>query len=153
MADELTERIIGAAIEVHRVLGPGLLEAIYLDALCIELESRGKLTPLGLQPERLSTRRNGGETNENADFDWAARQVTLARDGSRHEIRDGAPLLFGFLSARIALGNASGLPFWRGRRELRCICSRLGKALASHGRDHAAIPFHDHRLVGVHALR
>ncbi len=56
----------------------------------IELESRGKLTPLGLQPERLSTRRNGGETNENADFDWAARQVTLARDGSRHEIRDGA---------------------------------------------------------------
>ena len=41
MADELTERIIGAAIEVHRVLGPGLLEAIHLDALCIELEIRG----------------------------------------------------------------------------------------------------------------
>lgn len=41
MTDELTERIIGAAIEVHRVLGPGLLEAIYLDALCIELEVRG----------------------------------------------------------------------------------------------------------------
>jgi hypothetical protein len=29
MADELTERIIGAAIEVHRILGPGLLESIY----------------------------------------------------------------------------------------------------------------------------
>ena len=27
--DELTERIIGAAIEVHRTLGPGLLESIY----------------------------------------------------------------------------------------------------------------------------
>ncbi|HID21639.1 MAG TPA: GxxExxY protein, partial [Planctomycetaceae bacterium] len=39
--DELTERIIGAAIEVHRVLGPGRLEAIYEEALGIELELRG----------------------------------------------------------------------------------------------------------------
>jgi GxxExxY protein len=35
--DELTERIIGAAIEVHRILGPGLLESIYEEALAIEL--------------------------------------------------------------------------------------------------------------------
>lgn len=41
MADELTERIIGAAIEVHRVLGPGLLESIYEEALKIEMELRG----------------------------------------------------------------------------------------------------------------
>ncbi len=38
--DELTERIIGAAIEVHRVLGPGLLESIYEEALCHELGIR-----------------------------------------------------------------------------------------------------------------
>jgi GxxExxY protein len=37
----LTQAIIGAAIEVHRFLGPGLLESIYEDALCIELEERG----------------------------------------------------------------------------------------------------------------
>jgi GxxExxY protein len=37
----VTKRIIGAAIEVHRVLGPGLLESIYDTALCIELETRG----------------------------------------------------------------------------------------------------------------
>ena len=38
---ELTEKIIGCAIEVHRVLGPGLPEAVCETALCIELESRG----------------------------------------------------------------------------------------------------------------
>jgi GxxExxY protein len=41
MADELTEQIIGAAMEVHKVLGPGLLESIYEEALCYELELRG----------------------------------------------------------------------------------------------------------------
>lgn len=39
--NKLTEAIIGAAIEVHRILGPGLLEASYEAALCIELELRG----------------------------------------------------------------------------------------------------------------
>jgi GxxExxY protein len=41
MPDELTHAIIGAAIEVHRVLGPGLLESIYEEALCVELTKRG----------------------------------------------------------------------------------------------------------------
>jgi GxxExxY protein len=35
--NEITEEIIGAAIEVHRVLGPGLLESAYEDCLCREL--------------------------------------------------------------------------------------------------------------------
>ena len=37
-SDELTGRIIGCAIEVHRQLGPGLLESIYESALAVELE-------------------------------------------------------------------------------------------------------------------
>lgn len=37
----LTERIIGCAIEVHRQLGPGLLEGTYEAALCIELQIAG----------------------------------------------------------------------------------------------------------------
>ena len=41
MADPLTESILAAAIEVHRVLGPGLLESIYEEALCHELALRG----------------------------------------------------------------------------------------------------------------
>jgi GxxExxY protein len=40
MADDHTERIIGAAIEVHRILGPGLLELIYEEALSYEFELR-----------------------------------------------------------------------------------------------------------------
>ena len=39
--DALTERIIGAAIEVHRVIGPGLLESTYEAALAIEMTSAG----------------------------------------------------------------------------------------------------------------
>jgi len=38
---ELTEKIIGAAIAVHRELGPGLLEATYESALCVELDDVG----------------------------------------------------------------------------------------------------------------
>lgn len=36
--EELTGRIIGAAIEVHRALGPGFLEAIYEEALSTEFD-------------------------------------------------------------------------------------------------------------------
>ncbi len=38
--EELTGRIIGAAIEVHRELGPGFLESVYEAALAIELRHR-----------------------------------------------------------------------------------------------------------------
>jgi GxxExxY protein len=37
----LTDRIIGCAIEVHRELGPGLLESVYEKALCTELVVAG----------------------------------------------------------------------------------------------------------------
>ena len=39
--NQITERIIGAAIEVHRTLGPGLLESTYLACLVHELRQRG----------------------------------------------------------------------------------------------------------------
>lgn len=39
--DRLTGEVIGAAIEVHRVLGPGLLESAYEKALLCELKERG----------------------------------------------------------------------------------------------------------------
>ena len=39
--EALTEQIIGAAIEVHKALGPGLLESVYEECLCHELHLRG----------------------------------------------------------------------------------------------------------------
>ena len=39
--ENLTEQVIGAAIEVHRALGPGLLESAYEECLCHELRLRG----------------------------------------------------------------------------------------------------------------
>jgi GxxExxY protein len=41
LAIDLTEQIIGCAIEVHRHLGPGLLESVYESAMCIELRAVG----------------------------------------------------------------------------------------------------------------
>lgn len=47
--EDLSQEIIGAAIEVHRSLGPGFLESLYEEALCIELDN------LGIPYERQKT--------------------------------------------------------------------------------------------------
>jgi GxxExxY protein len=39
--DEIVRKVIGAAIEVHRHLGPGYLESVYEEALAVELNLRG----------------------------------------------------------------------------------------------------------------
>ncbi len=41
LEEELTEKIIGAAIEVHKYWGPGLYEEIYEKSLCKELSIQG----------------------------------------------------------------------------------------------------------------
>jgi GxxExxY protein len=41
--NKITEKIIGCAIEVHKSLGPGLLESAYEECLCYELEKTGLL--------------------------------------------------------------------------------------------------------------
>lgn len=55
----------------------------------METESSGRLTGAGLQPEHYRVQRNGKDTNENADFDWARQEVRLARDGSVQAIAPG----------------------------------------------------------------
>ena len=39
--NEISRKIIGAAIEVHKMLGPGLLESAYEECLCCEMQLRG----------------------------------------------------------------------------------------------------------------
>ena len=39
--DQVSERVIGAAIEVHRIVGPGMTEDMYENALAMEFELRG----------------------------------------------------------------------------------------------------------------
>ena len=40
--DPLTDKIIGCAIEVHKRLGPGLLESVFESALCVALDHHGR---------------------------------------------------------------------------------------------------------------
>lgn len=56
----------------------------------LEQESSGRLVAGGLQPERFRSLKNGKDANENADFDWASREVLLSRDGSRRPIAPGS---------------------------------------------------------------
>ena len=39
--NDLTGEVIGAAIEIHKALGPGLLESVYEECMCMELELKG----------------------------------------------------------------------------------------------------------------
>lgn len=57
--NELSSKIIGGAIEVHKALGPGLLESAYEECLAYELDLRGlsierqKPLPVGYKGKRL----------------------------------------------------------------------------------------------------
>ena len=59
--NEISKQVIGAAIEVHRILGPGLLESVYEEALCYELELRGlkyerqKQVPIQFKDKQLAS--------------------------------------------------------------------------------------------------
>ena len=59
--NDVSEKVIGAAIEVHRQLGPGLLEGVYEEALCHELHLRGiaferqKPVPIDYKGVKLAT--------------------------------------------------------------------------------------------------
>ncbi len=59
--EDVSEKIIGACIEVHRIFGPGLLESVYEDAVCHELALKGinfarqQSVPIPYQGVKLGT--------------------------------------------------------------------------------------------------
>ena len=59
--EALTERIIGCAIEVHRTLGPGLLESVYRECMMIEMSEdhlrvqRERQIPLEYKGQRITS--------------------------------------------------------------------------------------------------
>ena len=65
-ADTLSGQVIGAAIEVHRILGPGLLESIYERCLLRELELRGMAA---VNQQRVSIEYKGLRFEESLRFD------------------------------------------------------------------------------------
>ncbi|MBL8825477.1 MAG: GxxExxY protein [Planctomycetaceae bacterium] len=68
-ADQLSNDVIGAAIEVHRILGPGLLESIYEKCLLRELKLRGIAA---VCQERVRIEYKGEVFNEELKFDLLA---------------------------------------------------------------------------------
>lgn len=60
--DELAEKVIGCAIEVHRTLGPGLLESVYRECMILELRKQNlrveseRRIPFDYKGERIKTR-------------------------------------------------------------------------------------------------
>jgi GxxExxY protein len=60
--EELTQKVIGCAIEVHRILGPGLLESVYRECMIIEMRREHlrvdseRHVPLDYKGQRISGR-------------------------------------------------------------------------------------------------
>lgn len=72
--DEWAHRVIGAAIEVHRHLGPGYPESIYEEALCHELQLRG--IPFERQP-RINVNFKGHHVGRGTMDIWVARCLVV----------------------------------------------------------------------------
>lgn len=58
--EQLSYRVIGAALEVHKALGPGFLETVFEEALCIELELQSILFKRQYQMETIYKDRQVG---------------------------------------------------------------------------------------------
>ena len=84
MENEITERIIGAAIEVHRHLGRGLLESVYEECLCYEFSQQGLLFQRQLAAPVLYT---------GIELDCGYRIDLLAEDAVVVEIKSMEALL------------------------------------------------------------
>src|SRR4051812_9876283 len=82
-ADKLSGIVIGAAIEVHRALGPGLLESIYERCLEYELQQRGIAC---LRQKEVAVRYKDFVFNEVLKFDLAVESCLLVEVKAVQEV-------------------------------------------------------------------
>jgi len=72
--NELSSKVIGAAIEVHKSLGPGLLESIYEECLCHEM----RLRELSFQNQMpLPITYKGSKLNSNYRLDLVVENAVI----------------------------------------------------------------------------
>ena len=71
LARELTERVIGLAIEVHRLTGSGMLESVYEGCLCYELGQAGESLSNGKPEFRWPTRASSSTKGSVLIFSWS----------------------------------------------------------------------------------
>lgn len=114
----------------------------------VETESRGVLVAGGLRPEAFRTLRNGRPNGEDADFDWAAGELRLARDGSVHRLTPGTQDILSLNYQLAYLGRLE---------EGRTISVVTGKKYARHavdslGEEEIVVPAGRFRTLHLRAL-
>jgi hypothetical protein len=94
----------------------------------IELESRGRLTAEGLQPEHFMIRRGGRDTREKAEFDWVQMQVQVGNSAVQPLARGAQDLLsFYYQLGYLPHPEAGGtLPIATGKKYLSYRFEPLG---------------------------
>ncbi len=100
--NQITERIIASAIEVHSALGPGLLESLYEEAMAHELRDRG----LVVDRQRSVCMRYKGHEIGNLRLDLLVEELVIVGLKCIERISDvhGAQLLSYLRSANLPLG-------------------------------------------------
>jgi len=126
----ITEAIIGAAFEVHSALGYGFLEAVYRNAMAVELRKRG----LDAVTESRMEVRYKGEVVGTYSADMVVNDVVIVEFKVAEEYRkaDEAQLL----NELAATGKPVGLLINFGRRKVefkRLVWSLGDKAKTGHG--------------------
>ena len=119
---EITEAIIGSAFEVHRVLGYGFLEAVYRNAMAVELQQRGFR---GTMEQRLKVTYKGSEVGLYV-ADLVVNEVVLVELKVAEEYRraDEAQLLNELAATELPLGLL--VNFGRHRVEFKRMAWNLG---------------------------
>lgn len=112
----------------------GITETTGLAALFkpvrVSYESRGRIGPAGLQPDSFVGKKNGVETGDRAEFDWAGGSITQGKDSRRQSLPAGAQDFisfyyeFGYLPQ---LGATVDLPVSTGRKLDTIRFTRVGE--------------------------